>query len=492
MRRLILIFIVFLPLVSFGQKIGNISDGESGFSVRGKLNQVIDSVNTYEDSIKSDIGVFRDSIFINDGWITGIDDSGNVTADTLFLGPNPDTLTEALEFDDAFPDALNSQGALRGLSEVYNNTGVTIPKGTPVYFTGSVGDTIPTIDFCSANIPQAKFVQGFTFEDIPNNTAGHLIFRGKLIGIDGSGLFGPVYLSNDSSYTGIPPAYPSERVILGGVISNNATTGEIQVEVNLGFVRDIVTRSYSFTSLSVTAGTFYKAGFYDAPSADANLTQASTTVTYGTADIAYHAHPFAVVGSPGSVTGGGRVALITTGTRLDDFGVQTASFVDTLITDITSVLTNEYYETAKYLGTVTYQLVVVEGSPSAYSLDFNYGYAKYEDANNLDFYLGGVECVWRGDGTDAIGFDIEVLHHKATGWTYSATAFEPGNGVIAQRSVDQAGFLRVTNNSEAAWKRSNISTFIDGDASEGVLFRITTGASSTIQTMDIHAIIALD
>lgn len=388
------------------------------------------------------------------------------------------------------------QGALEDLVQVYNNTGQTVSNGTPFFLGQSTGDTIVTIGIASANVPAAKAVAGLITGDISSGSWGFGAIRGKVRNMNTSALSltGVTWLSNDSSLTATAPAYPSEKIIMGGVIKVHATDGIFYVDPSLAFVRQLKTKSFSFTSQGVASGQYWKAGFYDAPAADANLTQAAATVTYGGATIAYEAHPFAVYGGAGSVTGGGRVALITTGTSYDDAtGNQTASDVDTLINDITTTTLNGYNETKKYLGTVTYQLVIVEGAPSAYSLDFNYGYAKYDDIGDRDFYITGLECVWRGAQTDATGFDIELLHHKATGWTYSAAAFTPGDGNIAQRSVDQAGFLGVLTGTESAWKRTGLSTFIDGSGGiEGFIWKVSTGANSTIQTMDMHIEVALD
>ena len=58
-----------------------------------------------------------------------------------------------------------------------------------------------------------------------------------------------------------------------------------------------------FNSPSGTSGIFYAAGFYDAPAADANLTQASTTVNHGAANSSEAAHIFVVAAGDGAKTG---------------------------------------------------------------------------------------------------------------------------------------------------------------------------------------------
>ena len=196
------------------------------------------------------------------------------------------------------------------------------------------------------------------------------------------------------------------------------------------------------------------------------------------------------MGGAGTATGG-VVGLRVTGTSVNDLGEYTTSDADTILTDITSVALNEYYEAKKFVGTVTYQLITISGAPTTYSLTFNYGYAKYEDANNSDFYIIGSEIVGVAGANDS-GFDIELLKHSAQGWTYSAGAFIPGDGSIAKLSTDIPTENNLATGLPFAWKRSSLNEYIEGSESEGILYRITTTANSAVQSMDIHLIIELD
>jgi hypothetical protein len=385
------------------------------------------------------------------------------------------------------------QGALEDLFQVYNNTGASIPNGTPVYFSGVNGDSILTIDYAtSSNTIKTLRFAGVTTVTIANNDWGFATNRGKVRDMNTSALSqtGALFLSSDSSFTNTKPAYPDEVLIIGGVIKVGTTDGVIYVNPSFALRRQFAQRDYNFTSQGILAGTFYRGGFYDVSTTDANLTQASTTQTYGTASVAYSAHPFIVAGGAGTVDAG-VVGLRVTGTSIDDNGTRTPSDADTILTDITSVALNEYYEAKKYLGTVTYELIVISGTPTTYSFDFNYGYAKYEDAGNRDFYVAGIEIVGLAGSNDT-GFDIELLFHKSTGWTYAATGFVPGDGAVARWSTDMAPEDNLGNGIDFAWKRANLNQFINGDDSEGVLFRITTGSGNSVQSMDMHITVALD
>jgi cytoskeletal protein CcmA (bactofilin family) len=104
--------------------------------------------------------------------------------------------------------------------------------------------------------------------------------------------------------------------------------GDVEIQGNLSVAGTISgtntpdNKSYAF--LTGSSGTHYDAGFYSAPAADANLNEGSTTVTYGTANVGYAAHAFAVVGGAGAASGGsGAVVLTVSGVSITDAGVRT-------------------------------------------------------------------------------------------------------------------------------------------------------------------------
>jgi len=377
---------------------------------------------------------------------------------------------------------------------VVNNSGEQIDNGKAVYATGIQGDSIMEIALASnTSSSLAGRTLGLATGDIPDGGYGFVTRYGYVRDFNTSALnlTGGVYLGTNGDLTMTKPTPPSVVKVMGGLIYSHASDGIFTVAMSDIAERIITGKGYNFTSNGVGAGTFWKGGFYDWSATDANLNEGSTTVTYGTADDGYSAHGSVVCGGAGSVNTG-VVGLRVTGTSITDAGVLTPGDADTIISDITAVATDEFYEAKKFVGTTTYELITMSGSPTTYSLDFNYGYSKYEDLGNRDFYLTGLECIWQGGAADATTFDIILLHHKTTGWTYAASGFVAGDGSIAQRSVDQAGFLRVENGVDGAWKRTNINQFINGNGSEGIMFKIITGANGTIQTMDMHVGVAVD
>jgi len=244
-------------------------------------------------------------------------------------------------------------------------------------------------------------------------------------------------------------------------------------------------KSYSIKPPSGT-GSFYIAGYYEAPAADANLNQGSTTQVYGSANHSYAAHAFAVVGGAGTASGGaGAVVLTVSGTSITDAGVRTPGDSETIIADITAVALNEYYESAKkWIGQITFTLDVGATGHTAYALDFNYGWCKYDDRINTNFILQSIECVGLAGANDS-GFNIELLHHKATGWVYSAAAFSPGV-TIFDMNTDHGTEQNLVSGEYFAWKRGNLATSVAGAASEGFLVRLVVGANNAVAFMDMH------
>lgn len=249
-------------------------------------------------------------------------------------------------------------------------------------------------------------------------------------------------------------------------------------------------KDYSFTSRGVGAGTYYEGGYYFAPTADSNLDQAGPTQALGSANSSYAAHAFVVVAGVGSddkTTGA--VELEVSGTSITDAGVRNASATEVIIADIEAgtVITNAYFETSlKWIGQVTYTLQN-DGAGDAvnFSLDFNYGFCKYEDFGNRDFNISDFEAVGVAAATDT-AFNITLLHHSSAGWTYSAAAFDPGGTVIADMNTDHDTETSTINGEPIAYKRFNLDIDVDGSGSGGIVVKIITGQNNTVQSLDIH------
>jgi hypothetical protein len=368
---------------------------------------------------------------------------------------------------------------------VYNDTGATLENGRVLNQAGVTNGVLKAkyLDVLTPGSREA-FIGICTIEDgIPDGQLGLATFFGD-VGADWSAYTagGIAYAGTNGLITQTKPLYPAKRWIIG-TIQDNSTNGQLHVQA-VDFQRNAAFKSYNFTSSSVGAGTYWKGGYYDFADADWNASQASLTQTYGTAGRPYSAHAAIVASGPGTVDTG-QVGLRVVGTLVDDAGNYTATATNVITDDITSLVADTYYEADKFIGQVTFELYTVSGAPTTYSIDVNYGFAKYEDVGNIDFTITDFEVVWRCAQNDS-AINVELMHHKASGWTYAATGFMPGNGFICSMTNDMQGAVSTASGEDYAYKRANLSQFIDGNGTEGLLVKIVTGSGNSVQSMDIH------
>lgn len=366
---------------------------------------------------------------------------------------------------------------------VFNNTGATLVNGTPVMAI-DVNSTyfVLEVDSARADDPRAVSTIGLVTEDIADQSLGLVTYFGKTRDFPTTGLIAgiPVYVAPTGGLTNSKPIWPNKIIFLGSVTEVGAS-GSVETNV-IRFERALANQSWSFGNSAV--GTFWRGGFYDFATTDANLTQASTTQAYGSTNVPYSAHATIIAGGAGT-TDAGVVGLRVTGTTITDAGVRTASDADTIITDITTMTTDVRIEGKKFIGAVVFELITISGSPTTYAFDFNYGYAKYADSENTDFTVTGIEAVGVGNATDT-DFSMTLFHHSADGWTYAATGFTPGGTVIVDSATDMAPEDNLLSGIPFAWKRSGLATFVNGDDSEGVIFRIIIGTNNSVDDMDIQ------
>ena len=231
-------------------------------------------------------------------------------------------------------------------ARVYNETGSTLSKGTPVHFAGtktSNGTHVPTVAAANATSSTKYKSEGMVASDIANNSYGYIITAGRLEGIDTS------HLSIGQFFTGITdgstqtaaPVYPNFPMCLGFVVRSDATNGvvflaqqnhsiksfRVQMDQHIGGSLTIdgdlnVTGSTNTTSTSdVTAG----APFYRANEGDA-IGDANTTFTGSGLDDAFFAGHFT-----GTTSTNYYVKIDGVGTP-DTFAVSTDNFSTTIST----------------------------------------------------------------------------------------------------------------------------------------------------------------
>ena len=148
-----------------------------------------------------------------------------------------------------FPTVVDS-GAL--VTEVYNNTGATLTKGTIVYITGGQGN-LPTVSKALAT-GDATSAQtfGFVRSDITNMNNGYVIVAGKLGDLNTNGLGNgtQLYLSPTTAgqWTTTKPLAPDHLVYVGIVVRDHPTQGVIEVIIQNGYelyeLHDVQVGSY--------------------------------------------------------------------------------------------------------------------------------------------------------------------------------------------------------------------------------------------------------
>ena len=112
-------------------------------------------------------------------------------------------------------------------SDVTNQSGATIAKGTPVYQTGSAGNTL-TIAPSDAAIPSTMPAIGVAATDIQNGDTGHVIHFGYIRGVDTSAFSegDRIYVAAGGGYQAGRPTGESNVVQFLGVVTKvHATNG---------------------------------------------------------------------------------------------------------------------------------------------------------------------------------------------------------------------------------------------------------------------------
>lgn len=245
----------------------------------------------------------------------------------------------------------------------------------------------------------------------------------------------------------------------------------------------VSSKSYTFAARTSSTGTYFLGGFYKFSAADANLTNLSLTVILGSVNHPYAAHAFIVSGGNGT-TDGSDLVLTVTGTSITDSGTRTTGDSEVIEATAGDSALNSYFETTKkWIGQVTFTLSSTGGT--TYSYDFNYGFAKYDDLYNNNFTIEDFELVGLANVSDS-GFNVELLYHNSTGWTYSAAAFVAGNTPLVDINATHGAEKDLIAGEQFAFKDVGLSAHVIGSNGEGYLIRITQGANNSISYLNVH------
>jgi hypothetical protein len=226
--------------------------------------------------------------------------------------------------------------------------------------------------------------------------------------------------------------------------------------------------SWSFNSPAGTTGTFYIGGFYLFGST--SFVPAGGT-TLGTANIAYGAHAFIVLGATST-----NMVVRITGTSVDDSGARTTS--DTQDLDTSSGALNDYFETTKkWIGQISFSLL------SGTGVAVNSGLCKYWDNHNRDFRVIGLEVTGTGGGNDSAP-NFSAIRHRPTGWTYNVGSTPTRPSSIIDMNTDYNTEIQLATGQSFAWKRVGLSEVIAGGLHEGFIGEIVTTANRAIESLD--------
>lgn len=122
------------------------------------------------------------------------------------------------------------------VERVYNNTGVTIAKGKPLYYSGNITSTAgvesPTVALANATSATKYNVQGLAAEDIADASYGFIVVAGVIDGFDTSGLSaGQNFFAGltDGAVQNAAPTYPNYPMCLGWVVKSDANDGRVVI-----------------------------------------------------------------------------------------------------------------------------------------------------------------------------------------------------------------------------------------------------------------------
>ena len=135
-----------------------------------------------------------------------------------------------------------AQEAQRLITEVYNNSGVTLAKGTVVYINGGQGN-LPTVTkaIATGDATSAQ-TYGIVQTDITNMNNGFVVVIGSLSNLDTQAYAAgtQLYLSSTvaGAWTSVKQYAPAHLVYVGIVVRSHPTQGVVEVRIQNGFELD--------------------------------------------------------------------------------------------------------------------------------------------------------------------------------------------------------------------------------------------------------------
>lgn len=343
----------------------------------------------------------------------GITVDGELDVDTIDITPQ----TSAPAFNESklwYDDNLKSLAYYTDITDViheigqeehvrvYNNSGSTISKGTPVYYSGNytAGDQdVGTVAPSNAT-DTAKFnAIGLTAADITNNSYGYVVLSGIIRNIDTSGL-----TAGENFFTGLTdgavqstaPVYPNSPMCLGWCVISNATTGVVVVD----------TQAHTIPNFRVN-GSQYVAGDVRI---EGDLIVTGSTITTSTEDVNI----------------GGQYTFLQQG---DTIGESGTSFSGTGLDDGLLVGT--------YTGTTSSKTFYVRIDGTGTPDTFEWSLDNFSTTEATDIAITGSDQAL-ADGI-SVRFAATTGHTSGDTWSGTATPSNIDTGIISNRNTGSGG-----------------------------------------------------
>ena len=146
------------------------------------------------------------------------------------------------------------------ITEVYNETGATLTKGTVVYINGGHGN-LPTVTKALATSDSTSAqTYGIVQTDITNNNKGYVVVAGRILNIDTQSYAAgtQLYLSSTTAgaWTTTKQYAPAHLVYVGIVTRSHPTQGVVEVKIQNGYELDEL-HNVSAQTPSNNDGIFY-------------------------------------------------------------------------------------------------------------------------------------------------------------------------------------------------------------------------------------------
>jgi len=128
------------------------------------------------------------------------------------------------------------------ISQVRNETGATLTKGTVVYISGASGNKALVSKAIATSDATSAQTYGMVQADINNNNNGYVVIIGVVSNLNTSAFSdgAQLYLSGVTAgtYTNVKPYAPIHLVYVGIVTRSHATQGTIEVKIQNGYEMD--------------------------------------------------------------------------------------------------------------------------------------------------------------------------------------------------------------------------------------------------------------